>query len=112
VILTPGHFKSAYDEHWFLADRMAVERVEGQDLFVSGEVCMRTTDGPQKVDVIDRRIDDAFRDPLGFRPGSMPGMAGLMDVDRSGGVSIWSAPGAGVGDDQAVHTFVPEMVRF
>jgi uncharacterized circularly permuted ATP-grasp superfamily protein len=72
---------------------------------------MRTTEGPQKVDVIDRRIDDALLDPLGFRPGSMPGMAGLMDVDRSGGVSIWSAPGAGVGDDRAVHVHAPEMVR-
>ncbi len=113
VILTPGHFNSAYYEHSFLADLMGVELVEGQDLFVEGEfVWMRTTEGPRKVDVIYRRIDDAFLDPLCFRPDSMLGVAGLMDVYRSGGVSICSAPGAGVADDKAVYTFVPEMVRF
>ena len=113
VILTPGHFNSAYYEHSFLADLMGVELVEGQDLFVEGEfVWMRTTEGPRRVDVIYRRIDDAFIDPLCFRPDSMLGVAGLMDVYRSGGVSIASAPGAGVADDKAVYTFVPEMVRF
>ena len=113
VILTPGHFNSAYYEHSFLADMMGVELVEGQDLFVEGEfVWMRTTEGPRKVDVIYRRIDDAFLDPLCFRPDSMLGVPGLMDVYRSGGVSICSAPGAGVADDKAVYTFVPEMVRF
>jgi uncharacterized circularly permuted ATP-grasp superfamily protein len=113
VILTPGHFNSAYYEHSFLADLMGVELVEGQDLFVEGEfVWMRTTEGPQKVDVVYRRIDDAFIDPLCFRPDSMLGVPGLMDVYRSGGVSICSAPGAGVADDKAVYTFVPEMVRF
>ncbi|PTX03930.1 circularly permuted type 2 ATP-grasp protein [Pararhodobacter aggregans] len=113
VILTPGHFNSAYYEHSFLADMMGVELVEGQDLFVEGEFCwMRTTEGPRKVDVIYRRIDDAFLDPLCFRPDSMLGVPGLMDVYRSGGVSICSAPGAGVADDKAVYTFVPEMVRF
>jgi uncharacterized circularly permuted ATP-grasp superfamily protein len=113
VILTPGHFNSAYYEHSFLADLMGVELVEGQDLFVEGEfVFMRTTEGPRRVDVIYRRIDDAFIDPLCFRPDSMLGVPGLMDVYRSGGVSICSAPGAGVADDKAVYTFVPEMVRF
>ena len=113
VILTPGHFNSAYYEHSFLADMMGVELVEGQDLFVEGEfVWMRTTEGPRKVDVIYRRIDDAFIDPLCFRPDSMLGVPGLMDVYRSGGVNICSAPGAGVSDDKAVYTYVPEMVRF
>jgi uncharacterized circularly permuted ATP-grasp superfamily protein len=113
VILTPGHYNSAYYEHSFLADLMGVELVEGQDLFVEGEfVYMRTTQGPKRVDVIYRRIDDAYIDPLCFRPDSMLGVPGLMDVYRSGGVSICSAPGAGVADDKAVYTFVPEMVRF
>lgn len=113
VILTPGHFNSAYYEHSLLADLMGVELVEGQDLFVDGEfVYMRTTEGPQRVDVIYRRIDDAYLDPLCFRPDSMLGIPGLMDVYRSGGVSICSAPGAGVADDKAVYTYVPDMVRF
>ncbi len=113
VILTPGPLNSAYYEHSFLADLMGVELVEGQDLFVEGEyVWMRTTRGPQKVDVIYRRVDDHFIDPLCFRPESMLGVAGLMDVYRSGGVTIASAPGAGVADDKAVYCFVPEMIRF
>ncbi|MFD1912392.1 circularly permuted type 2 ATP-grasp protein [Halodurantibacterium flavum] len=113
VILTPGHFNSAYYEHSFLADLMGVELVEGQDLFVEGEyVWMRTTEGPRRVDVIYRRIDDAYLDPLCFRPDSMLGVPGLMDVYRSGGVTIASAPGAGVADDKAIYTFVPEMIRF
>ncbi len=113
VILTPGHFNSAYYEHSFLADLMGVELVEGQDLFVEGEfVWMRTTQGPKRVDVIYRRIDDAFLDPLCFRPDSVLGVPGLMDVYRSGGVALCSAPGAGVADDKAVYTFVPEMIRF
>jgi len=113
VILTPGHFNSAYYEHSFLADLMGVELVEGQDLFVEGEfVWMRTTMGPKRVDVIYRRIDDAYIDPLCFRPDSMLGIPGLMDVYRSGGVSICSAPGTGVADDKAVYTYVPEMIRF
>ena len=92
---------------------MGVELVEGQDLFVQGEyVYMRTTEGPKRVDVIYRRIDDAYIDPLCFRPDSMLGVPGLMDVYRSGGVSICSAPGTGVADDKAVYTYVPEMIRF
>jgi len=113
VILTPGHFNSAYYEHSFLADMMGVELVEAADLFVEGDfVWMRTTEGPQRVDVIYRRIDDAFLDPLCFRPDSMLGVPGLMNVYRSGGVTIASAPGAGVADDKAIYCFVPEMVRF
>jgi uncharacterized circularly permuted ATP-grasp superfamily protein len=113
VILTPGSFNSAYYEHSFLADLMGVELVEGQDLFVDGAfVYMRTTEGPRRVDVIYRRIDDAYIDPLCFRPDSMLGIPGLMDVYRSGGVSICSAPGAGVADDKAVYCYVPEMIRF
>ena len=113
VILTPGHYNSAYYEHSFLANLMGVELVEGSDLFVDGGfVYMRTTQGPKRVDVIYRRLDDAFIDPLCFRPDSMLGVPGLMDVYRSGGVTICSAPGAGVADDKAIYTYVPEMVRF
>ncbi|MCR8723404.1 circularly permuted type 2 ATP-grasp protein [Frigidibacter sp. ROC022] len=113
VILTPGHFNSAYYEHSFLADMMGVELVEGADLFVDGDYCwMRTTEGPKRVDVIYRRLDDSFLDPLCFRPDSMLGVPGLMNVYRSGGVTIASAPGAGVADDKAIYTYVPEMVRF
>ncbi|WP_417743379.1 circularly permuted type 2 ATP-grasp protein [Salipiger sp.] len=113
VILTPGQFNSAYYEHSFLADLMGVELVEGQDLFVEGDfVWMKTTEGPKKVDVIYRRIDDSFLDPLCFRPDSMLGVPGLMTVYRSGGVTICSAPGAGVADDKAIYTYVPEMIRF
>jgi len=113
VILTPGHFNSAYYEHSFLADLMGVELVEGADLFVDGDFCyMRTTEGPKRVDVIYRRLDDSFLDPLCFRPDSMLGVPGLMNVYRSGGVSICSAPGAGVADDKAIYTYVPDMVRF
>ncbi len=113
VILTPGHFNSAYYEHSFLADLMGVDLVEAIDLFVeAGFVWMRTTEGPRKVDVIYRRIDDAYLDPLCFRPDSMLGVPGLMDVYRSGGVTIASAPGAGVADDKAIYCYVPEMIRF
>jgi uncharacterized circularly permuted ATP-grasp superfamily protein len=113
VVLTPGAMNSAYYEHSFLADQMGVELVEGQDLFVSeGRVYMRTTRGPARVDVIYRRIDDAFIDPLCFRPDSVLGVPGLMNVYRSGGVAICSAPGAGVADDKAIYTYVPDMIRF
>lgn len=113
VILTPGHFNSAYYEHSFLADMMGIELVEAADLFVEGDYCwMRTTEGPKRVDVIYRRIDDAYLDPLCFRPDSMLGVPGLMNVYRSGGVALASAPGAGVADDKAIYTFVPEMIRF
>ena len=113
AVLTPGHFNSAYYEHSFLADQMGVELVEAADLIVEGpHVFMRTTQGPQRVDVIYRRIDDAFIDPLAFRPDSMLGVPGLFNAYRAGGVTICSAPGAGVADDKAIYTYVPEMVRF
>ncbi len=113
VLLTPGSLNSAYYEHSFLADQMGIEIVEGQDLFVEGdEVFMRTTRGPRRVDVIYRRIDDDFLDPLCFRPDSMLGVPGLMNAYRAGRVAICSAPGAGIADDKAVYTYVPDMVRF
>lgn len=113
VVLTPGAYNSAYYEHSFIADQMGLELVEGQDLFVDGDcVYMRTTQGPKRVDVIYRRIDDDFLDPLCFRPESMLGVPGLMNVYRSGGVQICSAPGAGIADDKAIYTYVPEMVEF
>ncbi|MFA7503347.1 MAG: circularly permuted type 2 ATP-grasp protein [Burkholderiaceae bacterium] len=113
VILTPGVFNSAYYEHSFLADQMGVELVEGQDLYVDdGVVYMRTTQGPQRVDVIYRRIDDEFLDPLSFRSDSLLGVPGLFNAYRSGKVSICSAPGTGVADDKAIYTYVPDMIRF
>lgn len=113
VVLTPGSLNSAYYEHSFLADQMGVELVEPQDLFVEdGLVWMRTTRGPKRVDVIYRRIDDDYLDPLVFRPDSVLGVPGIMHAYRSGGVTICSAPGAGVADDKAVYCYVPEMIRF
>jgi uncharacterized circularly permuted ATP-grasp superfamily protein len=113
VVLTPGPFNSAYYEHSFLADLMGVELVEPHDLFVDEGLCwMRTTRGPQRVDVIYKRIDDDFIDPLAFRPDSVLGVPGLFNVYRAGGVTLCSAPGAGVADDKAVYTYVPEMIRF
>ena len=113
VVLTPGSLNSAYYEHSFLADQMGVELVEPQDLFVEdGLVWMRTTRGPTRVDVIYRRIDDDYLDPLVFRPDSVLGVPGIMHAYRSGGVTICSAPGAGVADDKAVYCYVPEMIRF
>ncbi|MEM6622000.1 MAG: circularly permuted type 2 ATP-grasp protein [Pseudomonadota bacterium] len=113
VVLTPGSFNSAYYEHSFLADLMGVPLVEAGDLFVDeGRVWMRTTRGPSLVDVIYRRIDDDYIDPLAFRPESLLGVPGLFDVYRSGGVTLCSAPGAGVADDKAIYVFVPEMIRF
>lgn len=113
VLLTPGSFNSAYYEHSFLADLMGVELVEAGDLFVDDGLCwMRTTRGPSRVDVIYKRIDDDFLDPLAFRPDSLLGIPGLFDVYRAGGVTLCSAPGAGVADDKAIYVFVPEMIRF
>jgi uncharacterized circularly permuted ATP-grasp superfamily protein len=113
VLLTPGHFNSAYYEHTFLADEMGVELVEGVDLVVDeGVVYMRTTKGLKRVDVIYRRIDDEYLDPLAFRPDSTLGAPGLMAAYRMGNVTLANAPGAGVADDKAIYTFVPEMIRF
>ena len=113
VLLTPGAFNSAYYEHSFLADLMGIALVEPGDLFVDeGRVWMRTTRGPQQVDVIYRRIDDDFIDPVAFRPDSLLGVPGIFDVYRAGGVTLCSAPGAGVADDKAIYCFVPDMIGF
>lgn len=113
VVLTPGPFNSAYYEHSYLADLMGVELVEAADLFTdAGGVWMKTTAGPQRVDVIYRRIDDDYLDPLAFRPDSLLGVPGLFHAYRAGQVTIVSAPGAGIADDKAIYVFVPEMIRF
>jgi uncharacterized circularly permuted ATP-grasp superfamily protein len=113
VILTPGIFNSAYFEHSFLADKMGVELVEGRDLFVkSNVVFMRTTEGPKRVDVIYRRIDDDFLDPLVFRPDSVLGVPGLMSAYHASQVTIANAVGTGVVDDKAVYSYMPEIVKF
>ncbi|MBM1144037.1 circularly permuted type 2 ATP-grasp protein [Alcanivorax sp. ZXX171] len=113
VLLTPGRFNSAYFEHAFLAQQMGIELVEGADLFVKdGLVYMRTTAGPQRVDVIYRRIDDDYLDPLAFRPDSMLGVPGLLSVYRQGNVVLANAVGTGVGDDKSIYPYVPEMIRF
>ena len=113
VLLTPGPHNSAYFEHAFLAQQMGVELVEGGDLFVKdGYVWMRTTAGPQRVDVIYRRIDDAYLDPLAFRGDSVIGIPGLLSVYRSGNVALASAIGTGVADDKSTYPYVPEMIRF
>jgi uncharacterized circularly permuted ATP-grasp superfamily protein len=113
VLLTPGHYNSAFFEHAFLAQQMGIELVEARDLFVNGNaVYMRTTDGPVRVDVMYRRIDDEFLDPLAYRPDSMLGVPGLLSVYRSGGVTLANAVGAGVADDKAIYAFVPDMIRF
>jgi len=113
VLLTPGRFNSAYFEHAFLAQQMGIELVEGRDLFVKdGYVFMRTTSGPQRVDVIYRRLDDHFIDPLAFRPDSLLGVPGLLAAYRLGRVVIANAIGTGVADDKSIYPYVPEMVRF
>ncbi|MBC7785455.1 MAG: circularly permuted type 2 ATP-grasp protein [Burkholderiales bacterium] len=113
VILTPGIYNSAYFEHTFLARQMGVDLVEGQDLVVeNGFVYMRTTAGLRRVDVIYRRLDDDFIDPLCFRQDSMLGVAGLMNAYRCGNVALVNAVGTGVADDKAIYPFVPAMIRF
>jgi hypothetical protein len=113
VVLTPGMYNSAYFEHAFLAQQMGVELVEGQDLFVKDNfVFMRTTRGPKRVDVIYRRVDDDFLDPLAFRPDSTLGCAGLLGVYRSGNVTICNAVGTGVADDKSIYPYVPKMIEF
>jgi uncharacterized circularly permuted ATP-grasp superfamily protein len=113
VLLTPGAHNSAYYEHSFLADEMGIELVEGADLFVDDLVVyMRTTEGPKKVDVIYRRIDDAFIDPLTFLPDSLLGTPGLFNAYRAGNVTLANAVGAGIADDKAVYPWVPAMIKF
>jgi uncharacterized circularly permuted ATP-grasp superfamily protein len=113
VLLTPGMYNSAYFEHAFLAQQMGIELVEGQDLFVLDDVLyMRTTRGPQRVDVVYRRLDDDFLDPLSFRPDSTLGVPGLLTVYRAGHVTIANAIGTGVADDKSIYPYVPQMIRF
>ena len=112
-VLTPGIYNSAYFEHSFLADQMGVELVEGHDLrVVDGRIAMRTTRGYQPVDVMYRRVDDDFLDPLVFNPKSMLGVPGIMDVYRSGGITIANAPGTGIADDKAIYSYMPDIVEF
>jgi uncharacterized circularly permuted ATP-grasp superfamily protein len=113
VVLTPGIYNSAYYEHSFLAQQMGIELVEGRDLVVrDGFVYMRTTDGFRRVDVIYRRLDDDFIDPLAFRSDSMLGVPGLFEAYRNGHVALANAPGTGVADDKVIYAFVPEMIRY
>ena len=113
VLLSPGMYNSAYFEHSFLARCMGVTLVEGRDLVVrDGVVCMRTTQGLKRVDVIYRRIDDDFLDPIAFRPDSVLGCPGLFAAYRSGAVALANAPGTGVADDKAIYPFVPDMIRY
>jgi uncharacterized circularly permuted ATP-grasp superfamily protein len=113
AVLTPGVFNSAYFEHSFLARQMGVELVEGRDLFCrSNSVYMRTTEGERRVDVIYRRIDDDFLDPLHFRPDSIVGCPGLLNAARAGNVTIANAVGTGVADDKLAYTYVPDMIRY
>ncbi|MBS1858077.1 MAG: circularly permuted type 2 ATP-grasp protein [Acidobacteria bacterium] len=113
VVLTPGIYNSAYFEHSFLAQQMGVQLVEGRDLVVAGgDVFMRTTKGPQRVDVIYRRVDDDFLDPEAFRPDSLLGVPGLMSAYRAGRVALANAPGNGIADDKVIYAYVPEMIRY
>jgi len=113
AVLTPGIYNSAYFEHAFLADQMGAELVEGNDLrVIDGRVCMRTTTGYKAIDVVYRRVDDDYLDPLTFNPDSALGVAGIMDVYRSGGITIANAPGTGIADDKAIYSYMPEIVEF
>lgn len=113
TLMTPGQYNSAYYEHSFLADKLGVELVEGRDLFVKDDVVyMRTTEGPRRVDVIYRRIDDDFLDPLTFRPDSALGVAGLIGAYHAGNVTLANAVGTGVADDKAMYTYMPDIIRF
>ena len=113
VVLTPGMFNSAYFEHTYLAQQMGVELVEGKDLFVKDEeVFMRTTRGPERVDVIYRRFDDDFLDPLAFRSDSALGVAGLLNAYRAGNITLANAIGTGIADDKSIYPYVPDMIKF
>jgi uncharacterized circularly permuted ATP-grasp superfamily protein len=113
ALLTPGPFNSAYYEHSFLADKLGIELVEGRDLLVvDNVVVMRTTEGPKRVDVLYRRVDDDFLDPLTFRPDSALGVPGLMNAYQAGNITLANAVGTGVADDKAVYSYMPEIVRF
>ncbi|MDY8110405.1 circularly permuted type 2 ATP-grasp protein [Fulvimarina sp. 2208YS6-2-32] len=113
AVLTPGSFNSAYFEHSFLADQMGVELIEGSDVAeIDGRIQMRTTEGYVPIDVIYRRIDDAFLDPRAFNPDSMLGIPGIMDAYKRGAITIANAPGTGISDDKAIYSYMPEIVEF
>jgi len=113
AVLTPGIHNSAYYEHAFLADQMSAELVEGHDLrVVDGRVAMRTTKGYKPIDVLYRRVDDDYLDPLNFNPDSVLGVPGIMDVYRAGGITIANAPGTGIADDKAIYSYMPDIVEF
>lgn len=113
AVLTPGIYNSAYFEHAFLADQMGAELVEGADLrVVDGRIAMRTTRGWQPIDVLYRRVDDEYLDPLTFNPASALGVPGIMDIYRAGGITLANAPGTGIADDKAIYSFMPEIVEF
>ncbi|WP_294644483.1 circularly permuted type 2 ATP-grasp protein [uncultured Aureimonas sp.] len=113
AILTPGIHNSAYYEHAFLADQMGVELVEGSDLkLIDGRIAMRTTEGYLPIDVLYRRVDDAYLDPLSFKPDSLLGVPGIMEVYRNGGITIANAPGTGISDDKAIYSYMPAIVEF
>ena len=113
AVLTPGVFNSAYYEHTFLADEMGVNLLEWRDLLIEdNKVVIRTTQGIEQVDIIYRRIDDTYLDPLSFNPDSRIGSPGLFDVYRSGNVMIANAPGTGIADDKAVYSYIPEIIKF
>lgn len=113
AVLTPGTANSAYYEHAFLADQMGVELIEGHDCrIVDGQVAMRTTQGFRPIDILYRRIDDDFLDPLTYNPNSKLGIAGLMDIYKSGRITLANAPGSGIADDKALYSFIPEMIKF
>ncbi|MEO0766080.1 MAG: circularly permuted type 2 ATP-grasp protein [Pseudomonadota bacterium] len=113
AVLTPGIHNSAYYEHAFLADQMSAELVEGHDLrVVDGRVAMRTTQGYKAIDVLYRRVDDEYLDPMNFNPDSMLGVPGILDVYRAGGITIANAPGTGIADDKAIYSYMPDIVEF
>ncbi len=113
AVLSPGIFNSAYFEHSFLAQQMGVQLVEGRDLIAAeGFVLMRTTKGFERVDVIYRRIDDDFLDPLVFRPDSLIGVPGLMEVYKAGRVALANAPGTGIADDKVIYAYVPQIIKY
>src|SRR6202040_700272 len=113
ALMTPGVYNSAYYEHSFLADKLGIELVEGRDLIVKNDqVFMRTTEGLKRVDVIYRRVDDDFLDPLTFRPDSALGVPGLMSAYAAGNVTLANAVGTGIADDKAVYSYMPEVVKF
>ncbi len=113
AVLTPGIHNSAYFEHAFLAEQMGVELVEGHDLrVVDGRIAMRTTCGYEPIDVLYRRVDDEFLDPLNLRPDSALGVPGILDVYRAGGITLANAPGTGIADDKAIYSYMPAIIEF